>query len=237
MIDDLKKQAGQAAAESVQSGMLVGLGTGSTAIWAVRRIAARLQSGALKDVTGVPTSKQTESEARTLRIPLLLEDDLGKQRIDLTIDGADEIDTALNLIKGGGGALLREKIVATLSNQVIIVADSTKYVPQLGTTWAIPIEVVSFGWHATAERISRLGGIIAKRMTALNTPFLTDQGNLILDCRFPPLNDPRRLAERLKGITGVVEHGLFLGMTTTVILAGRDGLTTLTPPPKPNEVS
>jgi ribose 5-phosphate isomerase A len=218
----LKQAAAERAVELVRSGMVVGLGTGSTAIFATRCIAALLRQGTLRDLTGIATSKATEDEARRLGIPLL-GDDMPKA-IDVTIDGADEVDPHLDLIKGGGGALLREKIVAQASRREIIVVDESKLSPVLGTHWALPVEVMPFGWRAQARYIESLGGRIVVRQDATGGSFRTDQGNLILDCAFGPIAQPQELARRLADRAGIVEHGLFLGIATDLIVAGDEGI-------------
>jgi ribose 5-phosphate isomerase A len=218
----LKQAAAERAVEFVKSGMVVGLGTGSTAIFATRRIGALLRAGTLRDVVGIATSKATEDEARALGIPLLSEE--VPRAIDVTIDGADEVDPHLDLIKGGGGALLREKIVAQASQREIIVVDESKLSPVLGTRWALPVEVMQFGWRAQARYIESLGGRIVVRQGRDGNPFHTDQGNLILDSNFGPLTDPGSLADRLAARAGIVEHGLFLGIATDLIVAGSDGI-------------
>jgi ribose 5-phosphate isomerase A len=218
----LKQAAAERAVELVRSGMVVGLGTGSTAIFATRRIGALLRAGTLRDVTGFATSKATDEEARRLGIPML-GDELPKA-IDLTIDGADEVDPHLDLIKGGGGALLREKIVAQASSREIVVVDESKLSPVLGTRWALPIEVMPFGWRSQARFIELLGGRIVVRQDAQGAEFRTDQGNLILDCAFGPIARPQELAQRLADRAGIVEHGLFLGIATDLIVAGKDGI-------------
>jgi len=225
-VKTLKQEAAEKAVEFVQSGMVVGLGHGSTAIFALRRIAALIKSGALTDILGVPCSQHVEHEARTLGIPLSTLDE--QAVVDLTIDGADEVDRQLNVIKGGGGALLREKMVAQATRREIIVVDETKLSPALGTHWAIPIEVVEFGWPAQARFLAGLGGEAALRKTAEGEPFHTDQGNLILDTRFGPLDDPHALAHQLQGRAGIVEHGLFLDLVADVIVADENGLRHLT---------
>ncbi len=217
-----KKQAGERAAALIASGMVVGLGTGSTAIFATRRLGELLASGALSDVVGVPTSRATAEEARRLGIPLLSED--LPRPIDLTIDGADEVDPALNLIKGGGGALFREKIVAEASKRVVIVVDESKLSPALGTRHALPVEVSRFGWESQRRFLESLGGRPVVRTNADGKPFETDQGNWILDCAFGPIPDPANLAARLAQRAGIIEHGLFCGIASEVIVAGQSGI-------------
>jgi len=218
----LKKKAGEHAARFVASGMVVGLGHGSTAIWALRRIAALLRSGELDDVVAVACSKQVERDATELGIPLTT---LAQHPvIDVTIDGADEVDPACNVIKGGGGALLREKIVAQATRREIIVVDEGKLSPVLGSAWAVPVEVVPFGWESQAGFLASLGAEARVRPVAGGDPFVTDQGNLILDCDFGPIADPVRLDRALAGRAGIVEHGLFLGLVSDVVVAGEGGV-------------
>lgn len=222
-ITELKKQAAYRAVEFVQSGMVVGLGVGSTAIWAVRRLAELLQAGELRDIVAIPCADEVERAARDLEIPLSTLD--AYPQIDLTIDGADEVDPHLDLIKGGGGALLREKIVAQASRREIIVVDDSKLVPVLGTHWALPVAVVPFGWGAQVRHLQALGAEeVSLRRTAEGAPFRTDQGNLLLDAAFGPIERPAELAVRLKERAGIVEHGLFLGLATDLIVAGEGGL-------------
>lgn len=197
--------------------MVVGLGHGSTAILAVRRIAQLLRDGHLVDILGVPCSLQVEEEARRLGIPLTTLEE--HPVVDLTIDGADEVDPKLDLIKGGGGALLREKIVAQASQREMIVVDESKLSPALGTRWALPVEVTPFGWRSQQSYIQSLGASVVLRESSDGAPFRTDQGNLILDCSFGPISEPIRLATKLSQRAGVVEHGLFLGLATDVIVA------------------
>ena len=217
-----KQQAAERAAEFVQSGMIVGLGTGSTAIFATRRIGRLLRGGLLKDIVGFATSKAVWEEAVRLDIPMMTEEI--PHTIDLTIDGADEVDGDLNLIKGGGGALLREKIVAQASHRVIIVADDSKLSPRLGTHHAVPVEVLTFGRHSQLRYLESLGAQVAIRSNPDGSPFVTDSGNMILDCNFGPIANPVELADRLNTRAGIVEHGLFLGLATDLIMAGRDGI-------------
>jgi ribose 5-phosphate isomerase A len=221
-----KQQAADRAVEYVQSGMLVGLGAGTTAILATRRIGQLLREGRLRDIVGFPCSSAVEAEARALGIPIILDP---PGMVDLTIDGADEVDPDLNLIKGGGGALLHEKIVAQASLREIIVVDETKLSPALGTHWPLPVEVIPFGWHSQRRFLESLGARISVRQQRDGTPFKTDQGNLILDCAFGPIRQPAELAARLDVRTGIVEHGLFIGLATEVIVAGADGVKHLTP--------
>lgn len=221
-----KQQAAERATEFVQSGMMVGLGTGSTAILATRRIGRLLQDGRLKDIVGFATSKAVWEEAVRLGIPMMPEE--MPHVIDLAIDGADEVDSDLNLIKGGGGALLREKIVAQASRRVIIVADDRKLSPRLGTRHAVPVEVLTFGRNSQLRYLESLGAEVEVRSTPDGSPFVTDSGNLIVDCHFGPIANPEELADRLNTRAGIVGHGLFLGLATDLIIAGRDGLRHLT---------
>ena len=221
-ISQLKQQTAERAVEFVESGMVVGLGHGSTAIFAVRRIAELLDAGKLRDVLGVPCSRHVEEEARRLGIPLTTLDE--HPIVDLTIDGADEVDPDMNLIKGGGGALLREKIVAQASRREIIVVDESKLSPALGAHWPVPVEVIPFGWRSQAAYLESLGAQPVLRLNSDGTPFTTDQGNLILDCDFGPIPQPAQLAARLSERAGIVEHGLFLGLATDVIVASVEGI-------------
>lgn len=214
-----KQQAAYRAVEFVKPGMVVGLGEGSTAIWAVRRIGELYAAGELNGIVGIPASLHIEQEARLLGIPLVTLED--EPVIDLTIDGADEVDPDLNLIKGGGGALLREKLVAQASKREIIVVDESKLVPKLGTNWAIPVEVIPFGWKSQAVFLESLGAQVTRRERD-GALFQTDQGNFILDCKFGPVDDAHRLAAEIKARTGIVEHGLFLNLATDVIVANAD---------------
>jgi ribose 5-phosphate isomerase A len=221
-ITELKRQAGVHAAGYVESGMIVGLGHGSTAIHALRRIAARLREGTLRDVLGIPCSRQVEADARAEGLPLTTLNE--HPAIDLTIDGADEVDPAFNVIKGGGGALLREKIVAQATRREIIVVDETKLTSALCTRFAIPIEVTPYGWVTQIAFLESLGGEPALRRRADGTPFTTDQDNYILDTHFPPLIDPGPVGSRMDARAGIVEHGLFLGLVHDVIVAGAEGV-------------
>ena len=215
-----KQQAAEKAVEFIDSGMVVGLGHGSTAIFAVRRIAELLKAGALKEILGVPCSTQVEAEARQLGIPLTTLEE--HPVIDLTIDGADEVDPNLDLIKGAGGALLREKIIAQASRREIIVVDESKISPALGTHRGLPIEVVPFGWRAQTAYLESLGARANVRQTSDGTLFKTDHGNLIIDCNFGPIEQPALLGATLSERAGIVEHGLFLGLATDVIVGGAE---------------
>lgn len=218
----LKEQAAHRAVEFVQSGMIVGLGHGSTALYAVKIIAKLIRSGALRNIRGVPCSRKVFKDARNLGIPLTT---LNRTSvIDLTIDGADEVDGHLNLIKGGGGALLREKIVAQASLCEIIIVDESKVSPALGTKCAVPIEVVPFGWKTHIFPLEKLGAVVKPRKERGGKLFKTDQGNIILDADFGPISDPAKLAADLKASAGIVEHGLFIGIAADVIIAGKAGL-------------
>jgi ribose 5-phosphate isomerase A len=221
-----KQQAAERAVDFVESGMVVGLGTGSTAIFATRRIAQLLRAGQRRDITGFATSRAVWEEAQRLGIPMSAED--MPHDIDLTIDGADEVDPAMNLIKGGGGALLREKIVAQASRREIIVVDDSKLSPKLGTRRLLPIEVLAFGWRSQARYLEGLGAQVSVRRNPDGTPFVTDSGNLIVDCHFGAIANPGELAARLSARAGIVEHGFFLGLATDLIVAGKEGLCHLT---------
>jgi ribose 5-phosphate isomerase A len=215
-----KQHAAEHAVGFVQSGMIVGLGTGSTALFATRRIAQLLHQGKLKEITCYATSKATLDEAMRLGLPL--RNDEISQEIDLTIDGADEVDPEVNLIKGGGGALLREKIVAQASRRVIIVIDEGKLSPRLGTIHHLPIEVLAFGWRSQFRFLESLGAEITVRCKPDGHEFVTDSGNLILDCRFGPIHNPTDIASMLDARAGIVGHGLFLGLATDLIVAGSE---------------
>jgi ribose 5-phosphate isomerase A len=220
--EQLKELAAYSAVDFVRPGMTVGLGHGSTALYAIRRIAHLVRIGQLVDVRGVPCSAAAEKEAAQSGIPV--EDWDGRLRIDLTIDGADEIDPDLNLIKGGGGALLREKIVAQASRREIIIIDDSKFSPFLGTRRAVPVEVVPFGWRSQALFLESLGAKASLRMNPDGNPFATDEGNYILDCYFGPISDPADIAERIRRRAGIVEHGIWVGIATDVIAASPQGL-------------
>ena len=218
--EKLKQEAAHHAVGFIKSGMVVGLGTGSTAAFAVMRIAERLKSRDLKNIVGIPTSIRTEKLARELDIPLCGLDE--QAAIDLTIDGADEVDEDLNLIKGGGGALLREKVVAQASRRNIIVVDESKLSLRLGTRWALPVEVIPFAIKAEENFLKSLGASVTLRLDEQGLPYKTDQHNYILDANFGEMADPNRLAAKLNERAGIVEHGLFLGLAGDVIVAAQD---------------
>jgi ribose 5-phosphate isomerase A len=220
--DELKQKASFRAVEFIKSGMVVGLGSGSTARFAVQRLAARIKAGELKNIVGIPSSAETERLARELAIPLTSFEQ--RQQIDINIDGADEVDPDLNLIKGGGGALLREKVVAQASRRNIIVVDESKMSPQLGTNWAVPIEVIAFARKVEEKFLISLGASVTTRSLGDGKYFITDQNNLILDAGFGQIADPAGLAALLAGRAGIVEHGLFLGLAGDVIVAGAEGI-------------
>lgn len=219
---ELKKQAGEYAADLVESGMRVGLGTGSTAIWAVRRIGEKLKSGELTDIIAIPTSVRTAEEAESLGIPLASFDELTE--LDITIDGADEVDHRLNLIKGGGGALLREKIVAQITKRLVIIVDPSKQVSLLGQTWAVPIEVVHFGWQSQKHYLESIGATVNVRRTENGEPYLTDGGNLVLDANFGRIYNILALESKLQQRVGIVESGIFFEMAHDLVVAHPDGV-------------
>jgi ribose 5-phosphate isomerase A len=224
-MEGLKRQAAARALEEVQGGMKLGLGTGSTARHFVDLLGEKVRAG-LK-VVGVPTSEATRAQALACGIALTTLDDV--DRLDLTIDGADEIDHSLNLIKGGGGALLREKIVAAASDRMVVIADESKWVATLGR-FPLPIEIIPFGIaatrHAIAEAFAKAGvsGQMAVRKGKDGHVFVTDGGHWIVDAHLGRIGDPPRLAGLLSQIPGVVEHGLFIGMARTAVLAGAQGI-------------
>jgi len=225
--DQLKRAAALRAIEEVEDGMVVGLGTGSTAAFVVEGLATRVAAGLR--VVGIPTSERTGAQARRLGIPIATFAE--HQRLDLTIDGADEVQLGtLDLIKGLGGALLREKIVASSSDRLVIVIDQEKLVEQLGEHTPIPVEVAQFGWQATATALAKLGCAPERRYAAGEQPYVTDGGNFILDCRFGPLADPGATEQRLAMTVGTVESGLFVGRTSVVVVASMTGVEVLAPP-------
>jgi len=216
-----KQVAAERATEWLRSGMVIGLGAGSTALFAVQRIAALLARGTLSDILGVPCSRDVGLAAARLGISLTTLE--AHPVIDVTIDGADEVDSTLALIKGCGGALLHEKIVAQASRREIIIVDASKPSPMLGTRRAVPVEVVHFGWRSQAHYLESLGAQVQLRWGADGTAFRTEHDNLILDCAFGPIREPRALARALAARAGIVEHGLFVDLATDLIVGGKDG--------------
>src|SRR6202790_4986462 len=228
--DQEKEAAAHASLRFVRDGDIVGLGTGSTAVYAVRFLGERVQAG-LK-IRAIPTSIHTQELAASLGIPLATLDEF--QEIDVTIDGADEIDPQLQLIKGGGGALLREKVIASASRKVVILGDSSKQVPMLGR-FPLPVEVIAFAQALVARKIAALGATVKIRQLRDGRLYVTDEGHHILDCDFGEIPDPPQLARALQNIPGVAGHGLFVDMATVVLIAKGNQLLELTrncPPPE-----
>ena len=217
---DPKEQAGRKAAEYVKDGMVVGLGTGSTASWAVRALAERVREGTLKEIQCIPTSSQTRSLAEELGLSIRGLEDV--DWVDLTVDGADQVDGQLNLIKGGGGALLREKVVAFSSGEVIIVVDESKLTKRLGDGVPVPVEVIPFAEAVVRAALTNLGAEVEPRMEG-DDPFMTDNDNFILDCMFHSPFDPKHLEREIKRIPGVVESGLFVDMTDRLVIGRATG--------------
>lgn len=223
--DREKRLAAEQSLAFIEEGMKVGLGTGSTAAYFIKLLGERVRAGL--HVECIPTSKRSEEQARREGIPLT--DFSVVERLDVTVDGADEVDPQLNLIKGGGGALLWEKIVSSASNEFIIVADSRKLVGKLGA-FPLPVEVIPFGWEPAARGIRALGATVTRREGEGDSCFQTVEGNYILDCAFGQISDPESLAASLRSIPGVVEHGLFIGKATKVIIARGNAVEILKPP-------
>ncbi|HEX2065365.1 MAG TPA: ribose-5-phosphate isomerase RpiA [Candidatus Thermoplasmatota archaeon] len=220
--EELKREAGRAAAELVEDGMVVGLGTGSTVRHTLEALGGRVRGGLR--IVGIPTSKASEALARALRIPLSTLDE--HPRVDLTIDGADEVDPQLRLIKGGGGAHTREKVVARASRRMVVVADAGKLVERLGSTFALPIEVLPFAKTPAKAFVEGLGASVTLRLRD-GQPFTTDNGNVILDARWDGIDGPEALEARLETFPGVVACGLFLGLCHAAYVAGEDGVRVL----------
>ncbi|MBP0030150.1 ribose-5-phosphate isomerase RpiA [Roseofilum reptotaenium CS-1145] len=219
----MKQEVGKAAASKVKSGMIVGLGTGSTTAYAIEYIGDRLKSGEIENILGIPTSFQAEVLARQYGIPLTTLDVI--DRMDLAIDGADEVDPNKNLIKGGGAAHTREKIVDTLADQFIVVVDSGKLVDRLGSTFLLPVEVMPMAMTTVMKALAKLGGKPQLRMGVKKAgPVITDQGNMVIDVKFDSIDNPTELEKTINNIPGVLENGLFVGVAD-VILVGevKDG--------------
>jgi ribose 5-phosphate isomerase A len=217
---NVKQLAAEKAVTFLDNGMTIGLGTGSTAYWAIEKIGQKVKKEGWK-IRGVATSIRSEEQAIALGIPIANFSSI--RCIDVTIDGADEADGCLQLIKGGGGALLREKIVATNSRQLIVVADESKLVKTLGK-FPLPVEVVHFGWERTFEKLESLGCLAKRRMNGAD-PYLTDNGNYIIDCAFEEIRDAEKMHESVNAITGVVDNGLFIKIATKLVLGFSDGTT------------
>ena len=219
--DDLKRAAAEAVMQLVRDGMIIGLGTGSTAAFVVEALARRHRGGLR--IIGIPTSERTAAQAKAAKIPLTSFRE--HREIDLTIDGADEVERdTLNLIKGLGGALLHEKIVAAASRRVAIVVDGLKLVDQLGSRTPVPVEVVAFGLEATQAALESIGATARLRQSATGEPFITDSGNRIIDCSFGPIADAATLERRIRQVVGVVESGLFIGRANVVFVANTSGV-------------
>jgi len=248
-MNQLKKLAAEKAVEEISSGMIIGLGTGSTVQFALEKISERIKNGELKNIVGIPSSSKTEKEAIRLGIPLTTLNELitlpkgrhvenGKLRIkineptsirnsqfaiDLTIDGADEFDNNLNLIKGGGGALLREKILAQVSKRLIIITDESKRSKFLGTKWPVPMEVFQFCYESEKLFLESLNAKVKQRKNSDGSNYITNENNFIFDANFGEIKNPEKLSVLLNDRAGIVEHGLFIGLTTKLICAMNDG--------------
>lgn len=221
--DALKRAAGEAAAALVTDGMVVGLGTGSTVRFTIDALGRRVKDGLR--IRGIPTSQASDDQARRLGIPLTTLDDVAV--VDLTIDGADEFDPQLRLIKGGGGALTREKVVAKASRRMVVVADASKRVEHLGSTFALPVEVIDLAKGPVLRKLAALGATAKVRLAADGKPYRTDNGHLVVDGKFPRIGDPSRVEAELEAMPGVLSCGLFLGLCDTVILGTPDGVQTV----------
>ena len=221
--EDFKKQAGEEAVKHIEDGMTIGLGTGSTVEYTLRKVGQMIQEGF--KIQGIPTSIHTKRIAKEEKIPLTTLDE--HPEIDITIDGADEVDSNLNLIKGGGGALTREKIIAYNSKKVIIVVDDSKVVKALGIDFPLPVEIVKFGWTSTKKTLETFGCNVALREIMKGEPFITDNGNYILDCEFDYIENPEQMEIDINCIPGVVENGLFINLVSEVIVGSQQGILTL----------
>ncbi len=221
--EELKKLAGEKAVEQIKDEMIVGLGTGSTVEYTLRKLGELVRNG-LK-IQAIPTSIQTKRIAQEEKIPLTTIEE--HPEIDITIDGADEVDSFLNLIKGGGGALTREKIIAFNSKKLIIIVDDSKVVKALGIDFPLPVEVVKFGWTATKKTLESLDCEVVRREVMPGEPFITDNGNYILDCDFEYIKEPEQMEIAINNIPGVVENGLFINLAHQVIVGGKQGIVTL----------
>jgi ribose 5-phosphate isomerase A len=222
-ITHLKKSAAEFAVNKfIHSDMIIGLGSGSTAIFVLSRISELLQLGEIKNLKGIPSSFQIESESKRLGIPLTNFKE--HTTIDVTIDGADEVDPDMNLIKGGGGALLREKVIAQASRREIIIVDDSKLSDKLGTKWPVPVEIIPFGWESHNNFFTSIGATPILRLTDAGVPFTTDEGNFIIDLHLGEIENAYLLAEYLNSRAGIVEHGLFIDVATDLIIASETGI-------------
>ncbi len=224
-LNQLKKKAAIEAVKYVESGMVLGLGTGSTTNYALHEISRLVTEGRLKDIIGIPSSKQTAKTALELGIRLIGFDEVNQ--IDLNIDGADEVDGKLNLIKGGGGALLKEKIIAQASKWNIIIVDKSKISESLGTRWAVPVEIIEFAYNPIKKYIEMLGAKVILRKNQKGEIFKTEEGNVVIDCDFGEIKNLKQLNENLNNKAGIVEHGLFLGIADEVIVGKPEGAVSL----------
>jgi ribose 5-phosphate isomerase A len=221
--EELKKLAAEKAVDEIKDGMIVGLGTGSTMKYTLKKLGELVRKG-LK-IQGIATSINTKRIAQEEGIPLTTID--VNPIIDITIDGADEVDGSLNLIKGGGGALTREKIIAFCSKKVVIIIDDSKIVKALGIDFPLPVEVVKFGWTSTKKALESFGCEVVRREIIQGEPYITDNGNYILDCDFEYITEPEQLEKQINNIPGVVENGLFINLAHQVIVGGKQGIITL----------
>ena len=219
---ELKKQSALKAVEFIRDGQIVGLGSGSTVQFALDEIARKINTGELKNITGIPTSLHTEKRAKELGIPLTTLDE--NPEIDLTIDGADNVDDDLNLIKGGGGCHLHEKIIAQATKELIIIVDERKISPKLGEKFYVPVEVIQKALRTETIYIESLGAKVEQRFFENGEPYITDENNYILMCDFGAIEKPEELSRKLNARAGIAEHGLFIGMTSKVVVAGEDGI-------------
>jgi ribose 5-phosphate isomerase A len=222
--EELKRLAGEKAVERIEDEMIIGLGTGSTVEYALKKIGKLVRDNGLK-IKGIPTSVHTQRIAKEEKIPLTTLEEY--PTIDIAIDGADEVDPNLNLIKGGGGALAREKIIAFHSNRLIIIVDDSKIVKALGIDFPLPVEVVKFGWTSTKAALEEFGCNVELRKVMGDEPFITDNSNYILDCEFDKIDNPEALEKEINNIPGVVENGLFINLVDEVIVGGKQGILTL----------
>ena len=221
--EEMKKLAAEKAVGCIKDGMIVGLGTGSTTEYALKKLGELIKDGL--NIKGIPTSMHTRKIAKEQNIPLTTLEE--NPEIDITIDGADEVDSHLNLIKGGGGALTREKIIAYHSKKEIIIVDDSKVVKALGIDCPLPVEVLKYGWTSTKKSIEELFGCEVELRKILDDPYITDNGNYILDCAFERIEEPEEMERNINNVPGVVENGLFVGLVDEVIVGSKQGIMTL----------